>query len=210
MPVNPAEVLIYHITDVSNLPGIISEGGLHSDAVMARRNPSVVIGYNHIKRRRLEEITISCCDGRFVGEFVPFYLCPRSPMLLAVNSGRTGRTPGCQRTIVHLVSTLAAALATTGAWAVSSGNAGAFHTTFDNRLAAVENLEWEAIRATQWAGRQHEKQAEPPGRRFLSLDGRAFDRLSQLRSCGPGSLHVKWPSTTARGSGTTRLVLLTR
>jgi hypothetical protein len=158
--VNPAEILIYHITDVSNLPGILAEGGLHSDAVMAGKNPSLVIGYDHIKLRRLKEITVPCCGDRFVGEFVPFYFCPRAPMLLAVNNGRSGRPPGCQQTIVHLVSSLAAALATKRVWAVSSGNAGAYHTTFDNQLSAVTTLDWSAIRATQWAGRQHQKSAE--------------------------------------------------
>ena len=157
---NPAEIPIYHITDVSNLPGILAEGGLHSDAVMAGKNPALVIGYDHIKLRRLREITVPCCGNRFVGEFVPFYFCPRPPMLLPVNNGLTGRPPGCQRTIVHLVSTLRSGLASTSDWAVSSGNAGAYHTTFDNQLSALATLDWDAIRATQWAGRQHQKSAE--------------------------------------------------
>lgn len=160
MPVDPTQIQIYHITDVANLPGILAEGGLNSDAVMAKRNPSVVIGYDHIKLRRLKEIAVTCCCNRFVGEFVPFYFCPRSPMLLAVNSGRTGRPPGCQRSVVHLVSTMSVGMATGRLWAVSSGNAGAYHTTFDDQLMAVAMLDWDAIRATQWAGRQHQKQAE--------------------------------------------------
>lgn len=160
MFVNPEEIPIYHITAVANLQGILAEGGLHSDAVMAQRHPDVVIGYDHIKRRRLEELTVGCCGNRFVGEFVPFYLCPRSPMLLAVNTGKTGRSPGSQRTIVHLQSTLAKGIATGRPWAVSSGNAGAYHTTFDDQLMAVAMLDWDAIHAASWAGRQHQKSAE--------------------------------------------------
>ncbi len=95
MQVNTETILIYHITDVANLPGILAEGGLHSDAAMAARHPEVVIGYDHIKLRRLRELTIPCCGDRTVGEFVPFYFCPRSPMLLAVNNGRSGRPAGC-------------------------------------------------------------------------------------------------------------------
>lgn len=87
MQVNPEEILIYHITDVANLSGILTAGGLHSDAVMALKHPEVVIGYDHIKLRRLRELTVPCCGDRHVGEFVPFYFCPRSPMLLAVNNG---------------------------------------------------------------------------------------------------------------------------
>ena len=80
MPLPPEQRLIYHITDIDNLPSILAHGGLFSDAVMSGRDPTV-IGYDHIKRRRVTQIRVPCCGNRFVGEFVPFYLCPRSPML---------------------------------------------------------------------------------------------------------------------------------
>lgn len=54
MPLQPEHVAIYHITGVANLTGIIAEGGLHSDPAMARQHPTL-IGYEHIKRRRLED-----------------------------------------------------------------------------------------------------------------------------------------------------------
>ena len=75
----PENICIYHITDVANLTCILADGGLHSDAVMVKRNPEI-IGYDHIKKRRLKEIPVPCCEWRRVGEFVPFYFCPRSPM----------------------------------------------------------------------------------------------------------------------------------
>lgn len=160
MPHDPDKTLIYHITDVENLAGIIAEGGLHSDAAMVKREPNVIIGYDHIKKRRLKEIPVPCCGGRYVGEFVPFYFCPRSPMLFTINKGNTGRPAGCQKTIVHLVSTVAKGIATGRAWAVSSGNAGAFHTTYFATTDALERLDWPAIRAFQWKGVQHQKMAE--------------------------------------------------
>jgi hypothetical protein len=156
---DPDKILIYHITDVANLPGILAENSLQCDAVMAKANPEI-IGHDHIKKRRLKDIPIPCCRWRYVGEFVPFYYCPRSPMLFAIDKGATGRPVGCQRTILHLFSTIAAGIATGKAWAISSGNAGAFHTTFASNLEALNTLDWEAIRATQWAGKQHQKSAE--------------------------------------------------
>lgn len=56
----PEKILIYHITDVENLAGILADGGLHSDAVMVKRKPEI-IGYDHIKKRRLKEIPVPCC-----------------------------------------------------------------------------------------------------------------------------------------------------
>ena len=155
----PDQTLIYHITDVDNLPGILAGGGLRSDAAMAQHN-SEVIGYEHIKQRRMTAIRVDCCGGRFVGEFVPFYFCPRSPMLYTVNLGNTGRAPGCQNSIVHLVATLAAGINQNRPWAISDGNAGAFHTAFSTELNALDGLDWAAIRATQWQGLTHKKSAE--------------------------------------------------
>lgn len=174
MDIVPEEICIYHITDVANLPGILAEGGLLSDAAVAQRHRTV-IGYDHIKLRRLREITVPCCGSRFVGEFVPFYFCPRSPMLFAINRGNTGRQPGCQRAIVHLVSTLKAGMATGRRWAVSSGNAGARHTTFESQMLALATLDWDAIRATSWKGQQHQKSAE-----FLVEDIFPWSAITQI------------------------------
>ena len=158
---SPEDILIYHITDLANLAGIMAGAGLRSDVAMAAGNPEV-IGFAHIKERRAKEIRVDCCGNRFVGEFVPvpFYFCPRSPMLYTVNIGATGRPAGCQRTIVHLVSRVGTALQTGKDWAISDGNAGAFHTSFYRNLKELKNLDWKSIRATSWQGMTHQKSAE--------------------------------------------------
>jgi hypothetical protein len=171
---DPARVLIYHITHIENLPSILKDGGLHSDAVMARRDPKL-IGYSDIKKRRLNEINVSCCLFHNVGDFVPFYFCPRSPMLFSINKGNTGHPPGCQSSILHLVSTVADAVAVGRPWAISSGNAGARHTTFEAKIEALDALDWGAIRATQWQGKQHQKMAE-----FLVQDFFPWNALKQI------------------------------
>jgi ssDNA thymidine ADP-ribosyltransferase, DarT len=174
MALRPAHVLIYHITDVANLPDILNDGGLHSDAVMAQRN-ATVIGYSHIKERRLTQIRVPCCNNRFVGEFVPFYFCPRSPMLYTINQGNTGRPQGCQATIIHLVSNVAAAISLGQVWAISDGNAGAYYTDFDSHLNALDGLDWPAIRARNWQGKTHEKSAE-----FLLADFFPWNCIQQI------------------------------
>lgn len=171
---DPKQVLIYHITHINNLPSILKDEGLHSDAVMAARDPTL-IGYSEIKKRRLNEINVSCCLFHNVGDFVPFYFCPRSPMLFAINKGNTGHPPGCQRSILHLVSTMADALSIGSPWAISSGNAGAYHTTFEADVEALDSLDWSAIRATDWQGKQHQKMAE-----FLMQDFFPWMAIKQI------------------------------
>ncbi len=81
----PAHPKIYHITHVDNLADIVVEGRLVSDAEMLRRGgPRAPIGMSGIKRRRVEEIEVTCHPGAKVGEYVPFYFCPRPVMLFVI------------------------------------------------------------------------------------------------------------------------------
>jgi hypothetical protein len=147
MPQEPATTYLYHITDLVNLANILATGGLLSDMRLAALGgPAVRIGYDNIKRRRMTETRVPCAGNRFVGEFVPFYFCPRSPMLFVVNKGRTGRPRECQRTILHLVTTVDRAIAVGNIWAYSDGNAGAAYPSFFDDIGALDNrLDWTAI-----------------------------------------------------------------
>lgn len=167
---------IYHITHVKNLPGIIAAGGLHSDAVIAAQNPAN-IGHSHIKLRRLKELRVACCGNRFVGEFVPFYFCPRSPMLHAINQGRVEGAPaGCQNDIVHLVTTLDAAMKTGRDWVFSDATAASYCLPgFYRDIARLDQLDWALIRSNSWGGNAGKKQAE-----FLVADYFPWATISRI------------------------------
>lgn len=171
---SPATVALYHITPISNLNGIASSGALLSDARLANQ-PHEVIGYTHIKQRRLTEYRISCCGNRFVGEFVPFYYCPRSPMLYTINKGNTGRPAGSQGEIVHLVTSVGRVATSGVVWAISDGNAGAGHTTFSNDMKTLSELDWSTIRSDTWTGKAHQKSAE-----FLVADSVPWSSVVEI------------------------------
>ena len=100
-PENPK---IHHITHGRNLAGIIAAGCLRSDAEMiARGGSSAAVGMPHIKKRRLEELAVACHPGTRVGQFVPFYFCPRSVMLFMLHKGNNPdlNHQGGQRPVVH-------------------------------------------------------------------------------------------------------------
>ncbi len=162
MPRDLSKTHLYHITDISNLPSILVSGGLLSDCALAGVTHQV-IGYSNIKQRRMTQYRVECCGNRFVGEFVPFYFCPRSPMLYTVNRGNTGLPPGCQASIVHLVTTVAVAVNQGRPYAISDVNAGTGYATFSSDLASIDDpthLHWGDITSNQWQGRMHFKQAE--------------------------------------------------
>lgn len=86
MTTPPARPKLYHITHVDNLRVIAADGELLSDAAMiARGGPVQAIGMSGIKRRRIEELEVACHPGTKVGDYVPFYFCPRSVMLYVIH-----------------------------------------------------------------------------------------------------------------------------
>ena len=155
----PSRVAIYHITHIDNLASIISDGCLWSDRrIESDATPRVVIGYDHIKQRRATQIAVSCHPDTMVGDFVPFYFCPRSPMLYKI-SRRDGDLAwrGGQGDIVHLVSTVRIAIAAAAGrpWAFSDGNAGAGYTQFSANAEELPTfVNWDAVEAKWWSGPQ--------------------------------------------------------
>ena len=154
VPENPK---IFHITHVGNLPGIVQDQVLWSDAARLARGLSCqIVGMSGIKQRRLMEIGVTCHRGTMVGEYVPFYFCPRSIMLyiLAQRNHVDLTYRGGQEPIVHLQADLAETVAWADSkgvrWAFSNGNAGAFVTRFYSDLSDLDQVDWPAVEATNW------------------------------------------------------------
>lgn len=156
----PIRPQIYHITHVDNLAGILRDGGLWSDAALiARGGPAASIGMGSIKQRRLS-LPVKCfsdvdadADADCVGDYVPFYFCPRSIMLFLIHCANHPEMMyrGGQGPILHLQAdlyeTIAWAQAQGRRWAFSLSNAGAVYTEFRNDLAQLDEVDWAAIEA---------------------------------------------------------------
>lgn len=148
----PLRPQIYHITHGRNLSRIIADGGLWSDAEMiARGGPAIAIGLTEIKERRLKRLTVDCHAGTTVGQFVPFYFCPRSVMLYLLHKGNhPGLTyAGGQRPILHLVADLHEVVTWFDAqgrrWAFTDRNAGSGYFRSFRDIAQLDQLNWEHI-----------------------------------------------------------------
>jgi hypothetical protein len=148
----PSGPKIYHITHVSNLTGIANNRGLVSDANrIASKLTCSLVGMSTIKQRRLNEIAVSCYPETTVGQYVPFYFCPRSIMLFILYKGNNPELTyrGGQQPIVHLEADLNSVMNWANEngvhWAFSDGNAGAYITAFYNNPADLIHLDWSAI-----------------------------------------------------------------
>ncbi len=153
----PTDPKIYHITHLRNLPEIVQSGCLWSDAKRIELGLTCeIVGMSSIKQRRLEELEVACNPGTKVGEYVPFYFCPRSIMLYilyARNHPELSYHEG-QRPIVHLqadlITTIRWAEAQGVRWAFSDRNAGTYYTNFYCRVADLDKVNWDAVQSTDF------------------------------------------------------------
>jgi hypothetical protein len=99
---------------------------------------------------------VPCHPGTNVGDYVPFYFCPRSVMLYVVHMAnhpelayRDGQGP-----IVHLEADLYDVIRWANRsgrrWAFSLSNAGAYYAEFQSTEADLDRLDWEVIAATDF------------------------------------------------------------
>jgi len=180
----PAQPKIYHITHLNNLAQLVDGGWLWSDARRIQQNLACqIVGMSTIKKRRLEELEVGCHPGTKVGEYAPFYFCPRSIMLYILHRGnhpevdyRDGQSP-----IVHLQAdlyqTVAWAQQVGVRWAFSDRNAGAYVAEFYNDLGNLNQVNWNAVQATDFRDMfiKEGKQAE-----FLVFDGFPWNLVEKV------------------------------
>ena len=150
----PSQPKVYHITHIDNLPAIVEEGQLVCDREMiSRGGPERTIGMSDIKRRRIEELRVDCHAGTRVGDYVPFYFCPRSVMLYVIfranHPGLAYR--GGQDPIIHLEADLHRVIEWADdddrPWAFSLSNAGSRYAEFRCNTSDLDELDWRAIPA---------------------------------------------------------------
>ena len=163
----PVQPKVYHIVHVDRLPSIVADGCLCCDAEIVRRAPpGTPIGMSGIKQRRLAELVLSSYPDLKVGECVPFYFCPRSVMLYLIYQGNHPDLAyrGGQGPIIHLEADLHAVVAWANKhrrrWAFTLSNAGS--RFFEDRcdLAHLNEIDWNAVQATDWRQCKEGKQAE--------------------------------------------------
>lgn len=139
---------IYHFTHKRNLDSIIERDGLFCDSRMSNRAHEVV-GNRDIKFRRMNKDVPIPPSGR-IGDYVPFYFAPRSPMLYSIYKNNV---PGCtheQKDIVYLCSS-AEDTACNYPCCFTNRNAALNTATFFNDIGQLHDaVDWPLMRALMW------------------------------------------------------------
>lgn len=87
IPVDHQLRFAYHFTHLDNLPGILKHGLLSPNEQRRRRIKHHSIAEKGIQDRRAE-MQVTCGPRGVVHDYVPFYFCKRSRMLLRVVNGK--------------------------------------------------------------------------------------------------------------------------
>ncbi len=168
MPI-PENPKIYHIVHWDRLASIVSDDVLLCDAIIMNtgRELGTTIGMSSIKKRRLE-LGIPSHTDTYVGDYVPFYFCPRSVMLYVIHMANHPELAykGGQTPIVHLEFDLYVVIDWAEAnghwWAFSLSNAAASYTQFRAGRNQLDEINWAAVAANDWSRSdiKESKQAE--------------------------------------------------
>jgi hypothetical protein len=146
----PDPVLLYHITHLDNLPGILRTGCLHCHRQLhqAGQHP-VNIAYQGIQDRRAST-RVSCGPGGVLHDYVPFYFAPRSPMLYAIHRNQIEGYSGGQSPILHLVSSVPKMKETGHGFVFADGHATMSFSRFFTDIADLDQIDWEVMQAQYW------------------------------------------------------------
>ncbi|MXZ90693.1 MAG: DUF4433 domain-containing protein [Chloroflexi bacterium] len=147
---------LYHITPLDALPDIVKFNHLFSNVIMDQLAiGGTNIGISNLKEKR-KTMPVPCHEGTFVGDYVPFYFCPRSVMLYLIYRGNHHELAykGGQGPILHLEYDLQEVLNWANVqqrpWAFSLSNASAFYTQFRCQVEEMDRINWGAVAALDW------------------------------------------------------------
>lgn len=160
MAARPVPTLLYHFTHLRHLASIATRGLLSDRLASTEGLLTNEIGQSSIKSQRRGR-TVPCEPGGCVGDYVPFYFAPRSPMLYAIRAGRVAEYQEGQEPLVYLVTSVERLIDLNAATVFVDRNAALALARFSSDPGDLDELiDWPLMAARMWAN-----SAEEPDRR---------------------------------------------
>ncbi|HOE10747.1 MAG TPA: DUF4433 domain-containing protein [bacterium] len=167
---------IYHITHIGNLQSICSTGGIFNDLRIKTHGVNLnSIAHEHIRQSRAIR-PVPIAPYGTLGDYVPFYFAPRSPMLYAVYCGKVKGFCGTQKDILYLVSSVEQVITHNLPFLFTDGHAAMDITQFFNSPGDFSRIDWNMMKERYWhdtdqdPDRTRRRQAEFLVRDFMPWD----------------------------------------
>lgn len=143
------KTFIFRMTHIENIPHVLNYGITHSNSVNA--NPNFVpIGDGSLISRRNNFLLT---NGVRLGNYIPFYLGVRTPMLYVIQNGFNMVTPTLAENIVYCVTSVQKIIDLNLDYVFTDGHAvNSFTSLYDSKnVNDIEKLlDWNAIKAVNW------------------------------------------------------------
>jgi ssDNA thymidine ADP-ribosyltransferase DarT-like protein len=177
----PLAVNVYHFTHRDNFESILAHGWLECDrtckgSALTRHG----IAYSSLKQKRLNT-KVERAPGGTLGDYVPFYFGPRSPMLLTYKSGNVTGKPENQDEIIYFVTTAEAVAARGYRFVFTDGHPIKEPKAFFNNLADIDEVDLDLMTKKYWndtdsdPDRKRRRQAE-----FLVYQRFAWEHVDEI------------------------------
>lgn len=135
----------YHFTHLENLPGILEHGFLCYRSQEKRGLKHESIAASGIQLRR-SKMRVTCGPGGVVHDYVPFYFCKRSKMLLSVVNTKNVD----QQALIYLVVPIEFVESESTVFTDASANT-EVPPNFYQGGANLSQLNWKAIDSKKWS-----------------------------------------------------------
>jgi hypothetical protein len=145
----PNYIWVFRILHIDNVEYLLTHG------ICTRSHPQADPGYidigdtGLIAQRHDYPVNIIPPNG-VLGDYVPFYFGPLSPMLLNIKTGFRGITQRPQEDIVYIACSVDTIVKHCAEWCFTDGHAKTSITTFYNDLANLGEVDWNLVYERYW------------------------------------------------------------
>ena len=162
------------------------------------------IGHKHIKERRLARPVPVGPKGT-VGDYVPFYFAPKSPMLFAISRGAVDGYTAGQQPVIYLCSSTEEVDTVKLRWVFTEGHADMAYTNFFDDFKDLDKIDWPLMSSKYWndtdeyPDRKRRRQAEflvhhffpwPLVRKIVVFDDANAQRVSNILRGQPPAIEI--------------------
>ena len=161
----PNIIFLYRIVHIDNLDYILTHGMITRNHINADPNYINIGDTGLIAQRTDYPVGINPPNG-VLGDYIPFYFGPLSPMLLNIKTGHRGITKRPQEEIIYVVCKLENVIAKCDKWCFTDGHAKTAITGFFNKTESLHEVDWDIVKERYWTNAEEDfdkmrrKQAE--------------------------------------------------
>ncbi|AMP99602.1 hypothetical protein AY601_2717 [Pedobacter cryoconitis] len=159
------KIWIFRITHIDNVRYALTQGLFNYGHVQA--DPGYInIGDSNLIQQRHDHLVRVNPPNEHLGDYVPFYFGPLSPMLLNIKTGQRNITQRHQQDIVYLYCNLESIINNCAEWCFTDGHAKTAITAFYNDIEDMDQIDLDLARERYWhpidedLDRMRKKQAE--------------------------------------------------